>query len=217
MNVDMFCKRFVVGQSRSVRNKIKPLPPHNFTHFQPRLSSNKKSAQYEEFCKLSLVRYVPWQGLMSSVYGGPESTKERWKQLWEYHPANQDTSNEKHQVRDMNTILEQSQQDTNDLVGGGMYESEDEGEEIDESNQDLVDYEGMDDEEMEVRDWSKSLAEHPVTHNDMDHAGTFQDVKAKQEYTLEADVNMQERIIEGVPYSDLNPKQRNSFMISSTP
>jgi len=116
---------------RSARNKIKPLPPHHFPHFQPRLSSNKKVSQYEEFCKLGLVGYVPWQGLMSSVYnGGPDSTKERRKQLWESHPANQDTSNEKHQVRDMNTMLEQSQQDTNDLIGGGMYESEDEGEEI---------------------------------------------------------------------------------------
>ena len=84
MSLDTFCKNLKAGGGRHNKIKLSGLLKIILLFFPPKLPSNKKSLDtYPEYCKLNLIRFVPWKEDIESVHGGSESTGNDWINIWE--------------------------------------------------------------------------------------------------------------------------------------
>ena len=82
-----FAAHHCVGLRTNHRNKIKKhQKDKTVVVFTPRLSSNPSSRTYTDYCRYSLMKYVPWDGQSpSALWGGDDATEAAIQKAWEYH------------------------------------------------------------------------------------------------------------------------------------
>ena len=87
MAFKIFAAHHCVGTRTNHRNKIKKHQKQKtVVVFTPRLSSNPSSPTYTDYCRYSLVKYVPWAGQSpSALWGGDDATEAEIRKAWEDH------------------------------------------------------------------------------------------------------------------------------------
>ena len=98
-----------MGQRGAHKNLIKTIPVKNVVVFTPNLPNSKSSDCYPEYCKLSLVRYLPWKDDYASAFGGSDSTEEEIVAQWEAHLLSLAAAGEDppdHLIQEMRRLLE---------------------------------------------------------------------------------------------------------------
>jgi hypothetical protein len=86
MTLDQFAKKHTIGSRAAHRNKIKIKTSEKVViKFTPRLSCNKDSPRYNEYCRASLIRYKAWSNSSNELWGNVENPtaavlKEKWEE-----------------------------------------------------------------------------------------------------------------------------------------
>jgi len=73
-----------VAKHRLVRGgDFKPREKEAIVIFYPRPSGNVKGKKYAEYCRLSLIKFMPWVGELTSAWGGKDQSPEVIVAAWE--------------------------------------------------------------------------------------------------------------------------------------